>query len=243
MRIPVAAELLDLWEAGSTQPTWDWSLAFISLCFPEDDLAALDRMTLGERDARLLDIREALFGRRLNGCSVCPACGARVEMDLKTSDVRVVPAPTTRVSEIENGEWRVQFRVPTAGDLCVAAETGEVDRIRQSILERCVLRVERAGEAADFRGLPAETLNTVVGRMAECDPQADVHFQLRCLECSNTWSEGFDITSYLWTELEAWSQRTLHDIHRLALAYGWREADVLAVSSQRRACYLEMIGS
>jgi hypothetical protein len=52
----------------------------------------------------------------------------------------------------------------------------------------------------------------------------------------------FDIVPYLWTEINAWAMRLLREIHSLATAYGWREADILAMSAVRRHWYLEMIG-
>lgn len=243
MRVPVAAELLDLWEAGMAQPTWAWSLTFIQRCFAEEDANALNGLTIGERDARLIEIREALFGRQLSACSVCPSCSARVEMDLQTSDFRVPAGSVTREADFQRDEWRVHFRVPTADDLGVIARGRGVGEMRHALLERCVLSVEQGGRTIDMNQLSADTLDAVVGQMSECDPQADVRFQLRCAECAHVWSEAFDITSYLWSELDAWSQRTLQDIHRLASAYGWRESDVLAVSPQRRSRYLEMIDS
>jgi hypothetical protein len=50
-----------------------------------------------------------------------------------------------------------------------------------------------------------------------------------------------DIASYLWSEIHAWAGRMLRDVHALAAAYGWREADILAMSPWRRQAYLEMI--
>ena len=241
MRVPVAAELLDLWEAGMAQPTWEWAAAFIRCAFPELDADAVNAMAIGERDTRLIEIREALFGDRLSGCSVCAACGARVEMDLRTSDLRGDSAAVTKESDFLSGECRVHFRVPTAGDIGEVARETDVQTMRQALLQRCVLVVERDGRSANLSELPDETLDGVIGRMAECDPQADVRFELRCPECGESWSEAFDITSYLRTELDTWAQRTLQDVHRLASAYGWRETEVLAVSPQRRSRYLEMI--
>jgi hypothetical protein len=78
--------------------------------------------------------------------------------------------------------------------------------------------------------------------MAEIDPQSDMQIALTCPACSQQWSAPFDIVSYLWIEINAWAVRLLHDIHRLATAYGWREADILALSPMRRQFYLELIG-
>jgi hypothetical protein len=50
----------------------------------------------------------------------------------------------------------------------------------------------------------------------------------------------FDVADYLWQELHAWAKDVLRSVHALAVAYGWREADVLALSPTRRRIYLEL---
>jgi hypothetical protein len=77
--------------------------------------------------------------------------------------------------------------------------------------------------------------------MQSSDPQADLRFTLHCQVCSHEWEAGFDIAQFLWTEVDAWASRTLFDVHCLARAYGWREADILSLSPWRRQCYLEML--
>jgi hypothetical protein len=63
---------------------------------------------------------------------------------------------------------------------------------------------------------------------------------LVCPTCGSGWAVAFDIVAFFWTELQAWAQRMLRDIHTLARAYGWREADILALSPLRRQVYLEL---
>jgi hypothetical protein len=53
----------------------------------------------------------------------------------------------------------------------------------------------------------------------------------------------FDIGRYLWEELRAQAVRLLHEVHTLARFYGWREADILALSAARRHAYLELAAS
>jgi hypothetical protein len=77
--------------------------------------------------------------------------------------------------------------------------------------------------------------------MAEADALGDVQLALTCPQCGHEWQAPFDIASFLWTEINAWAHRTLQDVHELARAYGWREADILALSPWRRQVYLEMI--
>jgi hypothetical protein len=97
---------------------------------------------------------------------------------------------------------------------------------------------ERAVTAAE---LPAEVVQEISSRMSQADPQAEIDLTLECPGCSHRWSEPFDIASFLWTELSTWASRTLFDVHQLAAAYGWSEAESLSLSPRRRGFYLEMI--
>ena len=90
--------------------------------------------------------------------------------------------------------------------------------------------------------LPAAVLQAVAAAMAAADPQGDVELALRCPACGHVWPAAFDIGSFFWAEVDAWARVLLSEIHTLASAYGWREADVLALSPWRRRCYLELIG-
>jgi hypothetical protein len=51
----------------------------------------------------------------------------------------------------------------------------------------------------------------------------------------------FDIASFFWTEIAAEAKRLLGEVHILASAYGWREADILSLNPLRRRFYLEAI--
>ena len=78
--------------------------------------------------------------------------------------------------------------------------------------------------------------------MADADPQADVRLAVTCPSCGTGWEVPFDAGSFLWSEVEAWARRTLLEVHQLAAAYGWSEAEVLALGPRRRQAYLELVG-
>ena len=77
--------------------------------------------------------------------------------------------------------------------------------------------------------------------MALVDPQADVQLALSCPACGQQWRATFDVVSFLWDELDAWARRLLREVHTLASAYHWREADILAMSRWRRQYYLDLV--
>jgi hypothetical protein len=77
--------------------------------------------------------------------------------------------------------------------------------------------------------------------MAACDPQAEVLLDLNCPACGHGWQALFDVVAFFWAELAAQAKRLLREVHTLARAYGWREADILGMSARRRQFYLEMV--
>jgi hypothetical protein len=78
--------------------------------------------------------------------------------------------------------------------------------------------------------------------MGQAEPLADLSLAATCPACGHNWQILFDIVSYFWSEINAWSLRLMREVHSLASAYGWREADILAMSAWRRQRYLELIG-
>ena len=88
--------------------------------------------------------------------------------------------------------------------------------------------------------LPETALQAMVREMERADPQSNLHIRLACPACGHRWQALFDIVSFLWAEINHWAERTLRAVHVLAGAYGWREADILAMSPTRRQMYLEM---
>src|SRR5262249_23550211 len=103
------------------------------------------------------------------------------------------------------------------------------------LLERC--RVSRS-EPIDWTEAMVEE---VENKMASADPMAETLLVLRCPTCAREWDERLDIARFVWAEIEYRARLLLWDIHRLALAYGWTEAETLSLPAARRAMYLEMV--
>ncbi len=70
-------DLLDAWEEGLDRSIIRRALALLAAADPEVAPAELARLTIGRRDARLLDLREALSGRALpvSPIALRAACG------------------------------------------------------------------------------------------------------------------------------------------------------------------------
>ena len=63
---------------------------------------------------------------------------------------------------------------------------------------------------------------------------------MECPECGAHFETPFDPPAFVWQELSTLANRLLWEVDQLARAYGWPEADILALSPTRRRAYLEI---
>ncbi len=293
MRGLFVQELLYIWEIALRQHPVDRALTILTIALPEmprDDLLAL---SIGQRDAHLLAIREQTFGSQLAGFAECRACQERLEFVLDVADVRVVPqiedgmgsamwdvtegainraptdllpdyvgkeqnqSPTNQVYEVTIEGYDLRFRLPNSLDLAQIARCRDVDAARKLLVQRCVvqsailadksamgainrpLHLDVAG--ANLVDLPETVIAALAEYMTQYDPQADVQLNLSCPACGQSRAVMFDVVSFFWSEICVQAKRLLREVHMLACAYGWREADILNMSTARRQFYLEMV--
>ncbi len=243
MRALSASQLLDVWERGFGRPPAEQALALLGAAWPELSPEALSRLSIGRRNARLLALREWTFGSRLEALVTCPACDERLELDLQTTELGAgaEDKEETGSLSLETAGYALRFRLPDSTDLI---DIGGMDTgtLRNHILARCLLSIRRGGDEVSVSQLPEDAVGAVSGKMAQADPQADITFSVTCPTCGHTWQAIFDIITFFWREITAWSHRILQEVHLLASAYGWSEADILGMSPWRRQCYLEMTG-
>jgi hypothetical protein len=234
VRVPDAGSLLRAWEDTLGQPPAQRALAIIAVACAQSPQQA-GALSVGERDHQLLELREALFGSRLDCVADCPRCDEPVDVTFSVGDIRLEPLPAPARVTVAIAGAELQARVPTAADLAALAWLPDRDP-RVELLARCL------PESATLELSPAAA-DTVAAALAGADPQADVQLALDCPSCEHHWSAPFDVASHLLTELDSWAQRILWEVHVLACAYGWREPDTLRLSPTRRQFYLEALGA
>jgi hypothetical protein len=247
MHVQSAAQLLAAWERASFQTARWRTLSLLSAAcpdLPDDDVY---RMTAGQRDRALLELRERLFGSRMALVLSCPACRERLDLEVDVKDLALpagaLPAeaddPGERAISVEG--YSVWFRVPNVGDLMSLGEDVP-ERVALGLLEACVTRAEREGAAVLARELPETILESLDAALRAADPGANGEIGVGCDACGHDFGVPFDIGTVLWSELDAWAKRTLFEVHSLAAAYGWREPDVLALTPSRRWYYMQLAG-
>ena len=78
MRRLSAQEMMRAWEAGQGRSLAHRALLLLAYASPEASWEALAALPIGERDVRLLTLRESTFGRELSSLATCPACRERL---------------------------------------------------------------------------------------------------------------------------------------------------------------------
>jgi hypothetical protein len=244
MRALSGPEILTIWETGWDQHPLDRALTVLAVALREAP-ARLAALTVGERDALLLAVREATFGPELAGCAECTRCGTPLEFALAAAAVRV-PSPSdagVRAHELRTDGVTLRFRLPDSRDLGASSECADLDHGRRTLVERCVLEVTRDDGAAPVTRLSSAAVARLAARMGELDPQAEVLMDVRCTACGEAGQVLLDIAAFFWIELAVQAKRLLREVHVLARAYAWPESDILAMSAWRRRCYLDMVGA
>jgi hypothetical protein len=239
----LASRLLDAWERGFERSPIERALLLLAVSEPGEPADRLAGLTIGERDARLLTLRERAFGRRMESRAACPSCATELEFTFTTDDARSSAAPADRRWSVHHDGYDVRVRPATSRDLASVAAGEDVATNVRRLLGCCVVEASRQGHTVAAAALPADVTAHVSERLSEIDPQADVRIAAACPACAHAWPAPLDIAAYVWAENQAWAGRMLRDVHSLAAAYGWREADILALSPTRRQIYLDLIQS
>jgi hypothetical protein len=235
MRTLTQVDTLALWECGRTLHPIDQGLLAVETAFPETRDESVADWPLGRRNRALAELHCAWFGPRLRGWTTCRECGEKLEFNVDGHALIQAAAATPVTGAVAIGERT--FRLPTSRDLArVAAATEPADAAR-GLLDVCLV----AGDAAD--SWSEEEIEAAGERLAAADPLAEVQLDFTCPACGEKFEETLDMASFLWSELQGRAERLLLDVHLLARAYGWSEAEVLALSPVRRNFYLDMVGT
>src|SRR6266545_4497450 len=230
---------LELWQAAERRDRVERALMLAVAAeggtTPTDEVAALP---VGRRDARALVLHAALGGGTLEAAAPCPACGEQAEFAVDADALLARAAEPARPTPVEAAGFVVDWRCPDSRDVAAAAEAGDPVAAERVLLERCVIAATGPDGDLDATALPAEAREQLARTMAESDPLAEVLVAVSCPACETAFAADLDIGAFVWAELRADAQRLLREVDVLARAYGWTEADVLALDDRRRAAYL-----
>ncbi len=243
MRALTAADILSVWESARGRHPVDQALTLLAAADPQYSRDELASLPLGERDARLIALRRSLFGDRLPGRAQCPQCGEAVEFELSCNALSDTPSSGVQKRTLSVGGYTLELLPLDSHALAAAVRACDVDQAQRALLSRCVHAARRGELLIGVEDLPENVIDAVSQDLAANDPQAEFLISLACPGCQHQWRSVLEIAQLLWAELDALAQRLLMEVHALARVYGWREAEILALSPARRAAYLQMVAA
>ena len=236
-------DILEIWERAQTQHPIDRALTLLKRGFPGATWEELVNLTVGQRNRRLLVLREGTLGSRLMGFSECPACGVALDFMLRTEDLLAADSEPRSDQEqtVRVDGFEVSYRCPNSQDLAAIVSCEHVTAARKLLMKRCVNRVTHKGVDLGIESAPGDVIATVVEEIVKSDTFAELEIDLCCPDCGHQWLMPLDIVAFFWEEISAKANRLLEEVHTLALAYGWNEMDILSMSVRRRRFYFEMV--
>lgn len=243
-----AADILRVWEVGREQSVVDRALTVLERAWPDRGREALARLPLGARDRLLLEARGAALGPALEATAECPSCGETVEFGLGVDALlggegpQAATEPGAAAERVVTADgYRVRYRLLDSTDLLAAGSGTDLEAARLALVERCVVEARRAGEAVAPTELPATVIAALADRLARDDPQVETLIDLTCPACGAAWRTELDLARFVWEELRGQALHLLDDVDALAQAYGWSEAEILALGAERRRAYVERV--
>lgn len=237
MRALSDTDLFRVWESGYRLHPLDRALVTLGAALPETSYERLADWPLGRRNKALLDLRCACFGSRIQAWAACGSCGEKLEFDIDARVIAGAGAPHNNDAPDTIVVNERSFRLPTSRDLASVATAVGDQGAAASILDNCRIAADETAAWSD------DEIEEIGERMALADPLAEISLKLDCPACGRQRQESFDIASFIWEEIEAQARELVVAVHTLASAYGWSEADILALGEHRRALYLDMVRS
>jgi hypothetical protein len=178
------------------------------------------------------------FGEHIEGTARCRNCGEPFESSFSLRDLMTSiedSATATTMSPDENGMFTLpdgrRFRLPTPGDQYEVMGL-DAKQAATALLERCLVE-----------GDPAQDPQMIQMAMDEAGPLLDLDIQAACPHCGASESVRFDIQTYLLAAL-AYEKRFLHhEVHFIAMAYGWRYEEILNLTREDRRAFVRLIAA
>lgn len=170
---------------------------------------------LDRRDRELFAARKAAFGTKVPVLAHCPECETTLESSVDID----------ALLQLE-GTPDEAVRAPSSRMLAEAVGAANDDALALACRLDETLDPSRVGE-----------------RLEAAFPLLDLLVGFECVECGHDFAQPFDIAACLWTELQRMADGVLDDIDAIARAYGWSEAEIMALGPVRRRAYIARIAA
>lgn len=207
--------------------------------FKEGESATLLReLSIGDRVALMLHVRQLELGDNLDCTVSCPRCGKVMSTVLSAAKLLDMTHPAPSVSYgLEAGGFYLQVKPLTAQDQDLILTIKEGDDVQQTMARSCILNSDVP--------LPEKLSNEVIEalglKLEQIDPLSDIVLDLSCLECGDKLHISFNAEDFILQELGISHGDIESEVHWLALHYHWSENEILSLPMQRRRKYISLI--
>lgn len=224
----------------------------------------VSRLLIVDKDYLLLQLLRASYGDRVEAVLSCTAadCQAKIDMDF---DIRNVPIEGDRQNlpscrffleeQSKNSRIEVAWRFPNLADLEWLMKSTQFDLSKEAtmqhtnalsrLMSRCLLGIDGSTQfdAAQkiTERLDDKMLLQIDEEIAKRSPRIDFDFEVECPVCRHHFTTPFDPLEFLLRKLQINFDSFYREIHTLALWYHWSEAEIMALSREKRRRYLGLV--
>ena len=251
--------LADLDIDFAAQPRAQVVTALLAACLRDSDGSSFPTDTLwhwsvAARLQGLLAVAYATAGACTTAVATCsrPGCGERIELELalagfalatpdsidwqtpqrQTARVRL-PSGNDQLAWFHQQRARYDTGYDTGHDAGHDADSGWLAR-------RLIVSIDADLPAVSGQ-LPSSWIASLDTALADADPLTALTVAAHCPACDTELAIAVDLEYLLLDSCRRRQRALLDDIHHLAGAYHWSEADIVALPAWRRARYLSRI--
>jgi hypothetical protein len=233
-------QILTIWEQGISQLSTQRAMIILSTAMPTVNPQDLEELSLGNRNLKLLNIREALFGTKIDCLAHCHHCQEFLEFNLDSTLLKSETPPSSHEFVCTIEETKYKLRLINCQDLAIAAQQPNVAEAERVLIERCILSIDDQ-EVVAPQSPPKAVHEKLAVVLQRHDPLAELLIHLTCPICNKNFQTALEIADFLWNEIATYAKQLLSEVHLLAQTYGWNEETIFALSRARRQYYLQQI--
>lgn len=225
--------LFDHWSASAGAAAHDRLAALLRA----SGVAAetLDGETLGARNQRLIALHDEWIGGAIEAQVACSQCRLANSFLVPKAAMRALsPADPDALVRLSYQGGEIAYRVPRMADIMAVGAAADM---RLAMLDRCAATGDQGPAAA----LDAAMLDAIEAGFDRADPLANIVVESLCSGCGAAIAASVNLAAFVVIDLDRLYATLLRDVDMLASAYGWGEAEILALPADRRARYVAMI--
>jgi hypothetical protein len=198
----------------------------------------VDALSVPERRVLMVELAQALAASFLRSTHACEDCGKPFHISLDLARLPLYPdGPREASAVIATTVGCVRVRVPTGADqIRISHLDDDISALRLLV----ALCMAPAGDqpASDLAAqFSAEDFAAVDATLDDLTPNIPWAAEACCPECRHLNIILIDAAAWL-AEM---ADGPTDDVHEIAMAYGWSERDILALTRTHRLKYLALI--